>query len=447
MMEFIKKQGANLLVPLILACMVIIRLTSYGNLSLSVANGDTSSYIQGGEAPFLSKGMFTKSRLFTTNLLYYLADVQECKILALSYPAIQKETYRVTQPCFDRIVFFQNVVSAIAWSLLALLISKRLHGGYEKILAVVLITAFGFTPTIADWDSLLSSESLSFSLFALCLSLIVEVGFRVAFGNSPGKRSIILYCLSITILGLWTFTRDTNVYAVAILLVLSTSILIFPLFRKNKIFLGFVAIIFIFTVLGFKSATESRRWEVPLGNVYTDLILPHPSRVEFMQKLGMPAPDSSDYSTWFVEKSQQSYSLFLLSHPGYTLSSFTSGLVGIFSENIQPYFYSEQTPARKTLIVVNDILHPKTHLVLFVDILLVTGLFLSAFRRKNRYFTVWVFIGIWLFLSASITLAVGFFADSIGVARHTLFAVELFRFVLWLFIIILFDHVNRNESP
>src|SRR5512133_3406009 len=146
-MEFLKRQGINLLVWAVLAGMIFIRLTSYGDLNLSVANGDTTSYIAGGAAPFFSKDMLTRSRLFTTNLLYYLADVQECEIQVISYPAVETETYRGIQPCFDGIVFFQNILSVIAWSILALVVSKRLNGGYEKLLAVTLITGFGFTPS------------------------------------------------------------------------------------------------------------------------------------------------------------------------------------------------------------------------------------------------------------------------------------------------------------
>jgi len=376
-MEVLKKYGINLLVWIVVAGMIFIRLTSYGDLSLSVANGDTETYVQGGTAPLFSKDMLTKSRLFTTNLLYYLADVQECEIKAISYPALRTETYRAIQPCFDAIVFFQNIVSVIAWSLLALVVSKRLNGGYEKILAAVLITAFGFTPTIADWDSVLSSESLTFSLFAINIALITEIGFHAAKDTGSSKYSTFIKVLATLTLALWAFTRDANIYTLAILLVISIFILIIPAFRENKKLLVFIAGIFLITVVGLQSAMLSRRWEIPLANVFNDLLLPHPARVEFMQNLGMPDPTSATYQEWFIENAPRAYARFLLSHPGYTLTSFTSELGGIFSENIQPYFYSDQTPTRLTLMAVNDMLHPKTHLIFFLDILLMAGLLFS----------------------------------------------------------------------
>jgi len=66
-MVFLKKQGINLLVWVILAGMILVRLTSYGGFNLSVANDDTRSYIKGGSAPLFSKDMLTRSRLLTTN--------------------------------------------------------------------------------------------------------------------------------------------------------------------------------------------------------------------------------------------------------------------------------------------------------------------------------------------------------------------------------------------
>jgi len=443
-MKVLKKYGVNLLVLVILTGAILIRLTSYGDLNLSVANTDTGSYIKGGSTPIFS---LTKNRLFTTNLLYHWADVQDCEIQAISYPALRTETYRAIQPCFDRIVFFQNILSIIAWSTLALLVSKNLSGGYEKLLAVSLIAAFGFTPSIADWDSVLGSESLTFSLFAISVALIIEICFFIAAEAKNSKHSMLISGLAMAALTLWAFTRDANIYTLVVLFAASIlAIVIFPNIRKNKKLIFLVTAVFIVTVIGLQSSMLSMRWKTPMANVFNDLILPHPARVEFMQTLGMPDPASAEYSTWFSGNAPRAYARFLLFHPGYTLTSFTAELGGIFSENIQPYFYSEKTPARIALITVNDILHPKMHLIFILDILLMTGLLFSLFRRKNKNFMTWVWLGTWLFLSASLTLAVGFFADSIGVTRHTMFAVELFRLMTWLFLIILFDQVNRKDA-
>ena len=207
-MKVLEKYGVNLLVWVILIGMVIARLTAYGDLNLSVANADTPSYVHEAAMPVLSKDMFTRSRLFTTNLLYHLADVQECKIQAVSHPALGMETNRIIQPCFNRIVLFQNLLSVIAWGLLAWVVSKRLSGAFEKLLAVFLIPAFGFTPAIADWDSVLGSESLTFSLFAISIALLLESCFNAARGGNNKKYSIFINSLTLAALILWAFRRQ-----------------------------------------------------------------------------------------------------------------------------------------------------------------------------------------------------------------------------------------------
>lgn len=431
----------NFLVGFVLAGMIFLRLTSYGDLKLSVANGDTASYIQGGAAPLFARDMLTRSRLFTTNLLYHLADVQECEIRVVSYPAIQTETHRGIQPCFDRIALFQNILAVIGWGMLAWTVSKRLSGGYEKLLAVILIPAFGFTPAIADWDSILGSESLTFSLFALSLALVIEVYFATA----AGKSSVALSALTVVVLSLWAFTRDANIYTLAVLLGMSILALVAaPGLRKNKRLTTSLVVVFIVTLVGLQSAMLSRRWEVPLGNVFNDLLLPHPARVEFLQGLGMPDPDSAAYLEWFSQKAPRAYARFLLAHPGYAASAFVAELGGIFSENTQPYFYADEMPVRARLNAINDILHPKTQLVFILDILLMAGLFVAAFRKKSLPYVGWLWLLTWLTLSAALTIGVGFFADSIGVTRHTMFAVETFRLIFWLSLLVLLDHVNRS---
>jgi hypothetical protein len=443
----LKNQGVNILILLALSGMFFIRLTAYGSLNLSVGNGDTPSYILGGAPPFPSKDMLTRGRLFTTNLLYRATNVQDCKLEVVSYPAIQTETYRGTQPCFDKIALFQNILALIAWGLFAWVVSRKLIGGFERLLSAVLITAFGFTPAIADWDSVLGSESLTFSLFAIGLASVIEIYFMVAEDKFNDKLAVVTAALGVVVLTLWSFTRDANIYTLLVLVVMSIlSVGVTAKLRKNKTPWILLGILLLVTLTGLQSAKLSRRWESPLTNVYNDLLLPYPARVDYLRGLGMPDPKSSNYPEWFLKNAPQAYARFLLSHPGYTLTSFTSELDGIFSENTQPYFFSKDTPARRALVTANDLLHPKTYLFFALDILLMAGLFFSTFRRNNAIHRGWLWLMTWLFLSASATMGVGFFADSVGVTRHTMFAVELFRVMFWLLLLILLDQANRRDE-
>ncbi|MCA2000927.1 MAG: hypothetical protein LDL51_03585, partial [Chloroflexi bacterium] len=216
-MKFLREKGIALLAFAALSGMFLIRLTAYGSFTLSIATADTTTYIQGGAPPIFSADTLTRSRLFTTNLLYHFANVQRCKPSVTSYPAIQSETYRGVQPCFSVVAVLQNVVSIFAWAALALVVSKRLKGGFEKILAAILISGFGYTPAVADWDSVLGSESLTFSLFALSLGLILETGFQIAEALDGKRFPILLMAAGFASLTLWAFTRDANIYTLVVL--------------------------------------------------------------------------------------------------------------------------------------------------------------------------------------------------------------------------------------
>jgi hypothetical protein len=59
-------------------------------------------------------------------------------------------------------------------------------------------------------------------------------------------------------------------------------------------------------------------------------------------------------------------------------------------------------------------------------------LLVAAFKTKGQSAIAAAWITSWLFVSASVTLFVSFFADSIGLLRHTLLSIELFRLAFWL---------------
>ena len=64
------------------------RLTAYGDVRYSVGNGETMSYIESSRAPAFSWQSFAGKRLFTTNLIYKLAnDPERCPLTAISNPA------------------------------------------------------------------------------------------------------------------------------------------------------------------------------------------------------------------------------------------------------------------------------------------------------------------------------------------------------------------------
>jgi hypothetical protein len=220
---FFTEKWTYLVILCLLGCGAWFRLTFYGPLHLSIGMVDTPSFISSSTTPTFSVSMFTSRRLFTTNLLFKLAgDPLYCKLENIGVPTDGIELERTRQSCFDKIVLLQNILSVISWSFLALITSRWLKHPINKILAVILILSFGYTPQIAEWDSVLSSESLSLSVFALFFGFLQEVVFQV--GSVRKNQSVLFISFLLTSLTvvfvLWVFVRDVHLYSILITMAL-----------------------------------------------------------------------------------------------------------------------------------------------------------------------------------------------------------------------------------
>ena len=135
----------------------LIRGFAYGDLRLSIGNGETRSYVSSSIAPLFSWQSFAGKRLFTTNLIYKLANnLRLCKLTAISYPAGGLQVTPALQPCFGNIALLQNLLGIFGWCYLAWVTSRWLIHFPAKVGVVLLILFFGFTPQIAEWDTILS---------------------------------------------------------------------------------------------------------------------------------------------------------------------------------------------------------------------------------------------------------------------------------------------------
>ncbi len=171
----------NLTVALILAIGIWFRISQYGDLRLSVGMPDTHTFVESANNSLLSFNDFSSRRLFTTNLLYRLSLGKECPPPIVSIPFEGNEIDRSITECFSNIALIQNLLSLIGWSVLALTTARWIKSPIYKILSITTILSFGFSPQIAEWDSILSSEALSISLLVITLALLLEIAFRIAY--------------------------------------------------------------------------------------------------------------------------------------------------------------------------------------------------------------------------------------------------------------------------
>lgn len=434
---------------LVLAVIIIsigIRLTVYGNLKLSVATRDTASYIASSEVDLLSWKAFTSYRPYTTNLVYKIfTPIDGYRNRAIS-DGDSGTVKRKRDRGAEDIVFFQSIVSIIGWSCLAWIFSSRLKNGIIKIISVMIIMLFGFTPQIADWDSVLSSESLSISLFIISYAILIWLAFMHHDNATNRAKKILGFIIFLAILFFWIFTRDINTYSLIFLIPFILGLYIIPRFRKTKFLLFASLSTLSLFILGVISAGERSLWKLTLANVWVSDILPFPNNVEYFMDRGMPEYGSPEYSEWFNKDAPAAYMQFLMSHPAYTIYKFFRDLGGAFEENIQPYFKANDLRFRSLLTMIGNYIHPKSGAVFFVTLISLLILWNQFMFQKNQDSLPWIWLMTLAFLSASGTMFFNIFGDSWALARHTLSSTITYRLLMWMLLVILIDFSMVREE-
>lgn len=437
------------LVLLILLGVIWFRLTAYGDLRLSIATLDTESYMAASRAPLLSWRAFTGERLFGTNALYQLAKAQNCSIQAMSVPAIGKEAHRQDQVCFEGVVFVQTAMSIVGWGLFVFGFAMTMNAKLARVAAAGVLGVFAFVPQIADWDSILNSQSPAFSWFALALGFIFLVLWQSKRPDARARVRNVVYLLALgglVSLAVWIFFRDPNVYTAALFALMLLGLGLIAR-RKSVPAIVVAAVLLSLCVVALVSSVESGRWKVPLAGAFQQYILESPSWVAKMQQGGMPDPSSAGYAAWFNQHAASSYAFMLLRHPRFVISTVFDNINYLFSDNNQPYFKTPDLPLRNFALQVGDWLHPRSTSVILVAALSLLALASAAIKTRNQIVVAWTIIYAWLLVSAVATMVLTFFADPAGVERHVLLSLVWLRLLMWMGLLILMDLSQAWQPP
>lgn len=443
-MKFLLENKYRMIVIAIVLMTAILRIQWYGHPAFSIAGNDTQSYVDASRVPLFSSEIMTGRRLFTTNLVYKILEPKDGYQILVN--GSLETSRRVLQPGFDRIAILQLALSILGWGVLAFVIAERLNKPVMKILGTVLILAFGFTPQIADWDSILMSESLAFSLFALQFALLIHLAFSIH--KDPDAKIAGWLTLWAVAFFFWMFARDTNLIASLMTIGLVAIVIFFPRFRRVRSLLAALVFLVLVFMLGFITASNSVRSSVSISNVYVNDILSSPNRVAIFQEMGMPAPDSPEYGPWFAEKSTSTLARFMLTHPGYPLTKIVRDFPIAFGEIKQTYFKTpELGVSRDVFMGIGDALHPENTTPFAMNILLLIGLGWLAYKNTSLS-RPWMWLALWLFLSASAAMLTTILGDTWGLNRHALFSTSTYRMFMWMFTIVIMDiALDRKPVP
>jgi len=448
-MDFLKKNITYIFILIVMSFLVWMRLNWYGDLRLSIANGETHSYINASRAPLFSWKIFTGERMFTTSLLYKLAnDSNACPSVAYSFPSSGTETPREISPCFDKIVVIQNLLTIFGWAFLALTTAKFLNNGFIKFAAATSILVFGYTPQLAEWDSALGPESLSFSLFSISLALVMELAFQVHKAEVPFKSTFekILLAGWLAVLFLWAFVRDVQLYGVFVTLGLVAFLFFTKKLRNSRPFKFAVVALFGIFILGYLSARDSFRAALPVINAIDEYIWPHPVRVEFFKEYGMPERDAPNYKEWADKNAFKAYGAFLATHPGFIITTIWEYKDYFRSDFVQAYYPADEVQNREILLLIGGIFHIENFAIYLIDLLLLFTLIIGAFQYRTTDRAVWAWLALWVFGVATVTLLLSFLGDIYGTRRHVMPSVEWFRLFFWVFLMPILDQYISKPS-
>jgi len=438
-----EKHGTYVVLILVIAW-AVFRLYAYGSPSLSIAGNDTATFIEGSQVPLFSAEMMTGRRLLTTNLLYKAFEPENGYQILVN--GSQKTTRRIFQPGFEGITNLQFIVSVLGWSALAISLAFQMKSQLAKIASALIIPAFGFTPQIADWDSILMSESLTFSLFVLQLALLIHIVFSLH--KDPDVKLTRWLIVWGAVYFFWANLRDTNNYAALVLVGLTCLALFSPRYRFNKTLIGTVIFGITLFVLGITTFKASDRSLLSTINIYIGDIFPHPARVAFMQEeLGMPQPNTPEFDAWFKDNGVTAVTRFFVSHPGYVTEKLLRDFPYAFKQSVQAYFtIPEKKSLRNGLIILGESLHTEASTPFMLGSLLLLGIFIAAINKTSEIAYSWAWICAFVFMIATIAIIPTILGDTWALHRHTIFSIAMYRLSMWIFAIILIDFSLQQGS-
>ena len=451
------KKILSWLLPLVFcAAFLYGRTVFYGRMDDSVTVQDTGSYFETAEKAAPTLTFFEQQRSITFPLLIRLSNPSgEYELTQMAEPYFETEPRLAVQPGTEAIVRNQTIISIFCWIGCALLIVSSLDGWFAKALAAFLVLSFGFVPQIADWDSILSSESLSFSLFALLVGLLIKVlpnGKEDNFGTWAAGIGLVIVNF------LWIFTRDTNAYFVLVEAVLLIIAAIIYWTRRSgqrisSLICGFLlAGLFIFHQGTFR---ESERWLIPLLNNLVVNVFPYEDRVAFFAENNMPADEetlsltgSAEYNEitenekllhWARRFGMQTYQKWLLSMPLWSVLQVYENLDSFFEENRQPFFYGSKEQRPHWAEKPGNLMHPLSAAVIVIDLLLIIFLGTKMVRSGNSSDIPLFWLLLIMFLGGGLMMSLAYLGEVRSIWRHVLGGVAALRLTMWLGLCSLFS--------
>jgi hypothetical protein len=358
--------------------------------------------------------------------------------------------YKLTGSSPLTIAAIQTFLSALAWLSLAWVLSRIIRAGWLKVAAFALILGFSLAPPVQMWNHIIQSESLSISLLALVLAILISLLQRWRWEKITAL--ILLFAW-------WMGTRETNVYLG--LLVAGFLFFIGLLYKHQRFYwaVSVVLVLFGYVNLQISEIPTIPRWLYPLTNTVLHRILPDEKFLRYFEARGLPIspqllslsggfansadfavfnhPGLNDVETWLYRRGKDAYIRFLLEHPLYTLASPWQHV----QELLAPRDLMSYTPEQyKPLLawLFEGVFYPGSLwlVLLLAGIVLIATLATKPWRETLAF---WLALGFLVLFFPNFYLA--WHGDAAEVGRHAIQASIQLRLALWLLFLLALDTI------
>ena len=272
---------------------------------------------------------------------------------APGYPIFIKSCFGST----DEIARSQYLFSFACWTFLAFCCLRVFSGPVAKVLGFTLFMTQILSPGVYLWHKVILSESVSFSLLAVC------TGCWILFVH---RKCLLNATIAVVATAAWVGVRDTNAYqavflGVFLLLSIGYRALRKPVqpFRSQRLVIGVAVMLFVIFAGSDISSNRGGRWLFPFCNNVAQRVLPSEERTAWFAARGMPVTPalverrgkwaSSDgfaffndenlagFREWTRVHGKSTYIEWLILHPAYTFYESARGFSGIFDTNYAEY--------------------------------------------------------------------------------------------------------------
>lgn len=352
----------------VFALFLIIKL-KYPDFSAPRVFRDTTSYVNTAVQPITSLTFWAGERPFTIPLIY--------KLLRINLQNFNQ------YDGLSRAASFQSWFSTACWTLLGLALAKAVRKRWLGPLALGGVLFYSLSLEVGLWDSLLLSESITFSLFALLLAAWIgwlQLPEKIA-RSFWGYLSIVGILLVST---LYCFTRDSNFFFLLIgaaVFALAALLKKGPWQKRAPLWIYSGAVLLL-VLVNYLSLGAGNRWQIFMYDHLAMRILRDPPATAYFEQAGLPvsdelmkittmvgyeyhdllinSPDFGVVRTWVNQSSKQAYIAYLLSDPLGTLWAPIAMSNKLVNGSNQEYLYPKYLaiPLPERMLILTQIFYP-----------------------------------------------------------------------------------------